>query len=63
LLASNFMLDIAFDTAWELVHTRPFPPGLFPEGWPVYAWLAAYSGLGAMLVWVVRKFPRHAGGG
>jgi hypothetical protein len=32
-VASDFMLDIIFETAWGLAHTRPFPAGVFPEGW------------------------------
>jgi hypothetical protein len=34
-VASDFMLDEIFDTAWGLMHTRPFPGGFFPEGWPI----------------------------
>jgi hypothetical protein len=57
LAASDFMLDVIFDTAWGLAHTRPFPDGFFPEGWPIYGFLAAYSVLGATLVWTLGKLP------
>ncbi len=57
-VASDFMLDIIFDTAWGLAHMRPFPRGVFPEGWAVYAFLAAYSALGATMVWTVGTLPR-----
>jgi len=50
-VASDFMLDIIFETMWELAHTRPFPSGVFPEGWSIYGDLAAYSLFGAMVVW------------
>jgi hypothetical protein len=59
LLATQFTLDVVFDTAWGLAHTRPFPSGRFPEGWPVYGCLAAYSVWGAMLIWVLGKYPRR----
>ena len=55
--ASNFMLDLVFGTAWGLAHTRPFPEGFFPEGWPIYGWLTAYSTVGAALVWALGKLP------
>jgi hypothetical protein len=57
-VASDFMLDIIFETAWGLAHTRPLPAGVFPEGGAVYALLAAYSALGATLVWTVDRLPR-----
>ena len=50
-LASDLMLEVVFDSAWQLAHTRPFPNGLFPEGWSIYGYLAAYALFGAMLVW------------
>jgi hypothetical protein len=40
-VASDFMLEETFDTAWGLAHTRPFPDGFLPEGWPIYGFLAA----------------------
>jgi hypothetical protein len=56
LAASDFMLDVIFDTAWGLAHTRDrFRTGFFPEGWPIYGFLAAYSVLGATLVWTLGK--------
>ena len=55
--ASNLMSDLVFGTTWGLAHTRPFPDGLFPEGWPIYGWLAAYSTFGSALVWALRKLP------
>jgi hypothetical protein len=57
LLISDFILEIVFDTVWALAHTRPLPSGYFPEGWSVYGWLVAYSGLGAILVWTVNRVP------
>jgi hypothetical protein len=51
------MLEMVFDSAWQLAHTRPFPNALFPEGWPIYGYLAAYSLFGAMLVWGLRMVP------
>ena len=56
-LASDLMLEMVFDSAWQLAHTRPFPNGLFPEGWPIYGYLAAYALFGAMLVWGLRMVP------
>jgi hypothetical protein len=55
--ASDLMLEMVFDSAWQLAHTRPFPNALFPEGWPIYGYLAAYSLFGAMLVWGLRMVP------
>ena len=57
--AGDVMLDMVFESAWELAHTRPFPNGSFPEGWPIYGYLAAYASLGATLVWAVRVVPRE----
>jgi hypothetical protein len=50
---SDFMLEMVFGLARELAHTRPFPDGHFPEGWPIYGYLAVYSVVGATLVWVL----------
>ena len=55
--ASNVMLEVVFESAWQLAHTRPFPDGLFPEGWTVYGCLAAYALVGAMLVWGLSRVP------
>ena len=57
--ASTFFFSLAFEVAWGLAHTRPFPDGLFPEGWPIYGFLAAYSALGAALVWILRRIPAN----
>ena len=57
MVASNFMLDLVFGTTWGLAHARPLPDGFFPEGWPIYGWLAAYSTFGSALVWALRKLP------
>jgi hypothetical protein len=57
-VASDFMLDGIFETAWGLAHTRSLPEGFFPEGWLIYGFLTAYSGLGATLVWTLGKLPR-----
>jgi hypothetical protein len=54
---SDVMLEIIFDSAWQLAHTRPFPDGLFPEGWPIYGYLGAYSLFGATLVWTLGIVP------
>lgn len=56
-LASDLMLEMVFDSAWQLAHARPFPKGLFPEGWPIYGYLAVYALFGALLVWVLRMVP------
>lgn len=56
-LASDLMLEMVFDSAWQLAHTRPFPSARFPEGWPIYAYLAAYFLFGALLVWALRMVP------
>jgi len=56
-LASDLMLEMVFDSAWQLAHTRPFSNGLCPEGWPIYGYLAAYAVFGAMLVWGLRMVP------
>ena len=56
-LASDLMLEMVFDSAWQLAHTRSFPNGLFPEGWPIYGYLAAYALFGATLVWGLRMVP------
>jgi hypothetical protein len=55
--AGDFMLDMIFDSVWELAHSRPFPGGLFPEGWHVYGYLTAYTLFGATLVWAVGVVP------
>ena len=57
LAASTFFFSLAFEVAWGLAHTRPFPEGLFPEGWPIYAFLAAYAASGAVLIWILGKLP------
>ena len=56
-LASDLMLEMVFDSAWQLAHTRSFPNGLFPEGWPIYGYLAAYALFGAVLVWGLTMVP------
>ena len=55
--AGHIMLEMIFAAAWGLAHTRPFPGGLFPEGWPIYGYLAAYALLGATLIWAVGVVP------
>ena len=57
LAASTFFFSLSFEVAWGLAHTRPFPDGLFPEGWPIYAFLAAYAASGAVLAWILGKLP------
>ena len=58
LFGSHAMLAVVFATAYGLAHTRPFPPGLFPEGWIVYGCLAAYAAWGAMLIRAQDEYPR-----
>ena len=57
-VVTYFMGLLAFGTAWGLAHTRPFPDGLFPEGWAIYGWLGGYASFGAMLVVALGKLPR-----
>jgi hypothetical protein len=60
-VVTYFMGILAFETAWGLAHTRPFPDGLFPEGWAIYGWLGAYAVFGTMLVVALGKVPRKLG--
>jgi hypothetical protein len=57
--ATYLMGLVAFGTAWGLAHTRPFPAGLFPEGWPIYGFLAAYAGVGVFLALALGRLPRR----
>jgi len=57
-LATRVMFEVAFFAAWGLAHMRPFPDDMFPEGWPIYAWLAAYTIFGAAPRAAIRRFPR-----
>jgi hypothetical protein len=59
-LASDVVLSVVFDTAWSVAHQRPLPSGWFPEGWLVYALLAAYTALGAGLVAGLARVPEPA---
>jgi hypothetical protein len=56
--ATYLMFAVTFATAWGVAHMRPIPNGMFPEGWPIYAFLAAYTMLGAILGIAVRKIPK-----
>jgi hypothetical protein len=56
--ATYFMFHVVFATAWGVAHMRPFPGGIFPEGWPIYGFLAAYTTLAAILGIAVRKLPK-----
>ena len=47
--ASYVMSELTFGAAWGVAHTRPLPVGMFPEGWTIYGFLAAYTLLGAGL--------------
>jgi hypothetical protein len=55
--ASWAMFFLVFGQAWRLAHQHPFPPGPFPEGWPIYAFLAGYTTLGAGLLAGAGKVP------
>src|SRR5438132_6879912 len=46
-LVSDYVFWVTFVMAWGVAHMRSFPNTLFPEGWPIYAWLAAYAALGS----------------
>jgi hypothetical protein len=52
------MFAMAFGTAWGVGHMRPIPKGMFPEGWSIYGFLAAYTMLGATLSIGVSKIPK-----
>jgi hypothetical protein len=52
------MLLLAFGTAYGLAHEKPFPPGWFPEGWPIYALLAIYAAFGTLLLFALGKLLR-----
>lgn len=56
--ATYFMFHAVFATAWGVAHMRPFPSGIFPEGWPIYGFLAAYTALAAILGIAVRKIVK-----
>lgn len=60
-VATYFMGFMAFVTAWGVAHTRPLPDGFFPEGWPVYGYLAVYSLVGATLIWALCVVPPNQG--
>jgi hypothetical protein len=55
--ATYYMFAVTFATAWGVAHMRPQREGLFPEGWFIYAFLAAYAALGVALVMVVGSIP------
>ena len=55
--ASWAVFLLVFAKAWALAHRHPIPPGPFPEGWPIYAFLAAYTALGAGLVVGASRVP------
>ena len=48
--ASSAMFFLVLGQAWQVAHRHPIPPGPFPEGWPIYAFLAAYIALGVGLL-------------
>ena len=56
--ATYCMFFAAFVTAWGVAHLQPFPAGMFPEDGIIYGLLAAYTMLGAALVFIVGKMPR-----
>jgi hypothetical protein len=57
--ATYYVFIATFATAWSVAHMRPVPLGMFPEDWTIYALLAAYTILGAILVFIVGKMPRE----
>jgi hypothetical protein len=59
-VGATFLMQLAvFGMAWSLAHTRPLPPGFFPEGWPIYGALTAYAAAGVSLAlaldWLSRR--------
>jgi hypothetical protein len=57
---ATFLMELAvFGMAWSLAHTRPLPPGFFPEGWPIYGALAAYAAAGVSLALALAWLPRR----
>ena len=57
-VATYYMFYVTFVTAWGVAHMRPVPTGMFPEGGMIYAFLVAYTTLGAALVILIGKAPR-----
>ena len=55
--ASWAMFFLVFGQAWGLAHQQRPSPGLFPEGWLVYAFLVAYAALGTVLLTGASKVP------
>ncbi len=58
MLMSVYMFDVVFFTVWSVAHMPPLPDTPFPEGWPIYAWLAGYAALGTALIVALGKVPR-----
>jgi hypothetical protein len=58
--ATYAMLFLAFATAYGLAHTEPLPGGPFPEGWLIYAFLAAYAAFGTGLLVAAGKISRKS---
>ncbi len=56
--ATYYMSFATFVTAMGVAHMRPVPEGMFPEGWFIYAFLAAYAALGVALLIAVGRMPR-----
>jgi hypothetical protein len=55
--ASYFAFLVVFGTVWGLAHDTS-SSGFFPEGWPIYGFLGAYTTVGISLVVVLGKLPR-----
>ena len=56
-VASYFMMFFVFVVTYGLNHARPLPPGMFPEGWPIYGLLALYTAFGGLLIAAIGKIP------
>jgi len=56
-LLSDYMFNVTFVMAWDVAHMRPSSAIRFPEGWPIYAWLAAYAALGWALIVALGRVP------
>jgi hypothetical protein len=55
--ATFYMFLLIFATVWGVAHMRPRPVGMFPEGGMIYAFLLAYTILGAALVVLIGSMP------
>ena len=58
-VATLFMWGLTFGRAWALADTRPVSEEMFPEGWTIYGFLAAYAVLGSTLAGALAKIARR----